>query len=465
MSKKGSMIVIMEQQRRLNWVPIIAVSAVIMALTISIGSAYAMLSFTGNETPNRFTVVESFNSDLLEPAYTNAALRDNGVTDLTTPLVSDASLVKYYDGVDKVAIPKAAYLQKPGSYYAKNPFVVNTSTNGYEEERDTEEKPDTHAFAGIKVQFQRVHMEGGTSVYKNMTDTEVETLLKYYYIGALATTTTTTTGTNEDGDPVTTTTTTTETTKDTKAGFGDGTNSSLGVGWYQLLGGQYGATTAGKSSGGAMYFVNKKRLTSLAATVYRETPEGQTRDTISATPGTLSETATSDTWGYDVSATSPYATTPLFGTVRYIDTVTPNQIRDLKNMLDPIDEDTGKRTVSDAGGTPGWRMIMSSAVMSSTSDEDVATLMGGASSTTPASGTEWFNGFKTILDNNLNYEDDEGNTHEYRPTTSTGVRVTSNLGKYIKVGAVDATTGVTTSVTLNGGEGVPEATSISGDED
>ena len=93
MSKKGSMIVIMEQQRRLNWVPIIAVSAVIMALTISIGSAYAMLSFTGNETPNRFTVVESFNSDLLEPAYTNAALRDNGVADLTTPLVSDASLV------------------------------------------------------------------------------------------------------------------------------------------------------------------------------------------------------------------------------------------------------------------------------------------------------------------------------------------------------------------------------------
>ena len=430
--------------------------AIGLGLVGAISTTYAFLTYSGNQVPNRFTVSEMMTCDMLEPAWTNAALTDNGVSDLSNPTITDATKVKYYDTAEKKAVPEASQLQVPGTYYAKNPFVVNTSTNASDPNRDTNEKHEDRGFAGLKVQFQKVSADGE---YVNMTQDDVKALLACYYIGSKNTTA----NSNEE-------TPATETTSSTKAGFGNGSSSDanssvLGNNWYQLIDNGtsiYGTTNKGESnSDGVMYFVNNKRLDSLAKarTTSETTTEvddgngGKTTQT-STTIHDFVEDPTSATWGYSVTGENVtgtdycYATTPLFQTVRYVDGATKTQMQALRDVLDPLGGTDGKtRTVTNAGYIPSWRMVISSGIIQAESATD--TVLDGSGNL--KTDSVWFTNFKTVLDASAGTS---GTTAEKdgKPTTSTGVRVSSKLGAYI--------TKTDDGATITGGTGVPEPTDI-----
>lgn len=376
--------------------------ALLLVAMLGVASTFAFLTYTGNATPNRFTVDEFLSADLLEPQWTNAALSDNGVSeDATSETEIDSTKVLYY-GVDGIAVPKASTLQTPGSYVAKNPFVMNTSV-----------RPGGYGFAGIKVQFKKVNAEGK---YVNMTGDEVKALLSCYYIGNLATSTDNTT---------------TATTAETKPGFADGTNSQLGTGWHQLLGStedgtvNYGATTAGTASAtGAMYFINASRLKAY-----------------SWDHDEVKEDAESDTWGYATDNT--YATTPLFQTIRYSDEATQTAINALRKALDPED------AVTKAGYVPGWKMVVSCGLVQSNDEKDVSTILNSDGSV--SNSTIFFKSLKNVMDANKDVNLKDGVSMATKPTTASGIREGSKLGSYITHNS-DGT------ASLTEGKGVAEPT-------
>ncbi len=179
------------------------VLAIAFVAILGIGGTFAYLTWTTNQTPNRFTTDPTVTADVVEPAWTNA--------------IDSTGTYKASDGT---AVPKAADNMLPGTEVAKNPFVVNTSNNGSEE------------FAAIKLQFQKwqVTSEGATTgSYVNMSDADVATLLKNYaFLQA--------------------------------AGSADSTAGlTLGTGWTQITDKNYfdgtNAGTAGSANtSGAMYF-------------------------------------------------------------------------------------------------------------------------------------------------------------------------------------------------------------------
>ena len=213
-------IVIEQKEDKKRRGTIAIVLAIAFVLILGVGGTYAYLTYTANQTPNRFTVDPNITADVLEPAWTNAAAETGHGT-----------------ASDSTAIPAAADNMLPGSVVTKNPFVVNTSKNGSDE------------YAGLKVQFQKWN---GTA-YVNMSGTEVATLLSCY---AFATDTTD---------------------EDTAAGF-----TNLGDGWTQIVDaaadGTYGVTTEGTAnSTGAMYFYNTSKIAAeTAAEVDAETTTGDT---------------------------------------------------------------------------------------------------------------------------------------------------------------------------------------------
>lgn len=401
MSKSDEVVVIDQQGGHSSKAGFAIFIAIALFFTLGVGSTFALLSYAGNQTPNRFTVAQELTCDLLEPQFTNAALADNGASSSSTTV--SAEDVQYV-GADGIAIPKYAARSVPGTYYAKNPFVVNTAYTSNSDDAGS------NGFAGIKVQFQKVDSSGD---YVNMTnDDDVAKLLACYYIGNEAVTT----GTDEEGQTIVST----NTDANTLAGFGDGTNSKLGTNWYQLLNGSYGATTAGKTSNGAMYFIYGKRLANL--------------ETLSTQ---VTENASSDTWGYDATADSTYATTPLFVQVRFIDSATNAQIDEMRKVLDPNKE------VSTAGYTPGWRMLISCGIIQSDKASDAV-----VSGSTVLTDTIWYTNFKNVLDAK---QEADSSQHENRVTFATGMRYGSTLGKYIKKTS-------DTSASVITGTGVPEAT-------
>ena len=440
MSDPTSTVVIDQQNTHRLRAGKVIMFAIALLLVGGVLSTFAFLTYQGNRTPNRFTVNEHLTCDMLEPAWTNAALTDNGITDLANPQITDATAAKYFS-VDGVGVPKASLLQVPGTYYAKNPFVVNTSTSASASDRDRQDKTEDRGFAGLKVQFQKVNSEGA---YVNMTGDEVKKLLACFYIGSKETTTAT------DG------TVTTQTTGDTKAGFGNGTDdngSYLGNDWYQLTGSNgsvnYGTTTKGEAnSAGAMYFVNNKRLDSLVET--RTTEETTTETGTQTVIKDFQEDPTSATWGYSVTGENVsgtdycYATTPLFQTVRYVDGATKDQMDALRDVLDPKN-DAGKRTISEVAELqPGWRMVISSGMIQAENATDSVV----DSSKNVKTDSVWFTNFKTVLDATSGVNGERAS----KPVAATGVRNESTLGSYL--------TKTTEGATLNAGTGVPEPTNI-----
>lgn len=198
-----------EESKKRTWVAVVL--AVAFVAILGIGGTFAYLTWTTNQTPNRFTTDPTITADLLEPAWTNAAKdSDHGTAS---------------DGTD---IPAKADNMLPSSVVAKNPFVVNTSNNGAD------------IYAGMKLQFQKWvadDTDKAKGSYQNMTKDEVATLLTCY-------------GFLQD-----------EGTINSEAGINT-LNNKLGSNWTQVTTAMSGASTYGAdnegeaNSDGAMYFYN-----------------------------------------------------------------------------------------------------------------------------------------------------------------------------------------------------------------
>ncbi len=368
MANTDPMIVIEQKDEKKKRGALALILAIAFIAILAIGGTFAYLTYTANQTPNRFTTGE-LTADVLEPAWSNKALSDNLDTDGTTVKVQ-------YKSSDNVAIPKEAYAMLLGSVTSKNPFVVNTSKS-----------ENARGFGALKVQFQKWKKEatGDTDgSWENMSKAEVASLLECYYIGASTSDNT------------------------TAAGF-----QNLGTGWTQYLSSHdtdFGADTAGTTdANGQMYFVNSTRLYSMADTTNGEKPDEA-----------LDATKASSTWGFTAD-NSKSSTTPLFSYVRFIDTAASDKIEALMNILDPED------TVLNTGVTftPGWRMVISGACMQTTTD----VVSGQATSDPTAADSIWATSFKNLLDVNSGSVNRTGSE---KPQKASGVREGSTLGAYIK---------------------------------
>ena len=198
MNKPNEMVVIDQQSPHRMRGGLAIMAAIAILLIFSVGTTYAMLAWAGNQTPNRFTMKEHITCDLLEPAWTNAALTDYGVSaDATSDSTVASDVTVYYAGEGgNIAIPKAASYQAPGSYYKKNPFIINTSTLNGDDGSSTKKGSEGYGYVAMKVQFQQMTEDGK---YDKMSKEGVDQLLKCYYIGNIETTTT-----NVEGKEVTT---------------------------------------------------------------------------------------------------------------------------------------------------------------------------------------------------------------------------------------------------------------------
>ena len=166
-----------EEKKRGALPVLIAIAFVAM---LGIGSTFAYMTWTGNQTPNRFTADNGLEVDLVEPSWTNAV--NTQAIKKWPNVASDGSTV----------IPAAANDFKTyNSFVAKDPYVVNTSTVGNE---GTKGAP---AYVGIRLTFQKwvcVENKGGikdqhkeNGYYTTMSQEEVEALLNAYAFSQEAT--------------------------------------------------------------------------------------------------------------------------------------------------------------------------------------------------------------------------------------------------------------------------------------
>ena len=297
MENENPVVVIDQENDRKKRSGLAIVLAVAFVAMLGIGTTFAYLTWTTNQTPNRMTTDPKITADLLEPTWTEAAkASDKGTAS---------------DGKD---IPKNADNMLPGTEVNKNPFIVNTSTNGSDE------------YCGIKIQFQKwtVTSDGADKTDKtagswaNMNADEVAKVLKCYgFLQAAGS-------------------------KASVAGFNDGTNNNVDDTWVQITGSDYGVTTRGTAnSNGAMYFYNTTKITALASSWVA-----------------ASESASDGHY----SIPEANRTKDLFTQIRFIDTATQTDINNLNAILSP----TGK-TPAD----PGWRIVVSGAAVQATSDSSV----------------------------------------------------------------------------------------------
>ena len=510
---EDSVIVIDRQEERKKRGALAVILAIAFIALLGIGSTFAYLTWTANQTPNRETMGE-LTADLIEPTYTNAAITDNGGTIDTKGATSGITVAsaQYYASDGKL-IPQNAANMIPSSEYAKNPFVVNTS-----------KAADAYGFAGLKVQFQKWNKttdgdKGGTWV--DMTDTDVSKLLAVYSISSNPNSTTA--GFIIDhaaykwaNNKVNTTT----------ANVNSGDAGTTANKWIQMTGKSndnntdYGATAAGTAnSTGAMYFVNFGRLVSIEnakasdqvstsvsspnfTTETTETRLAVTKNT-STNALSLTETSSTPTWGYqadDLTDTVKFtadsgdaktgkfeknenydpsstdvkeissSTSPLFQYVRYLDNSSQTDIDALMNVLDPV------AVTLNTGNTftPGWRMVISAAIIQSTSAADVTGKATGktdvaqplikaidesSGAVTLNNASTWFTQFKGVLDNvgegTVSSSDTSKNvdrTKGQKPQAATGFRETSTFGEWWTTDGTD--------VTHYKGDGVPESTNI-----
>lgn len=446
MNEESVIVIDREEERKKRGALAVILALVFIAL-LGVGSTFAYLTWTANQTPNRETM-GSLTADMLEPAYSNTAITDNGGT-VGTKMTYSADKVKYVASDGKL-IPKGASNMIPSSEYMQNPFVVNTSKS-----------ENAYGFAGLKIQFQKwqktANGDKATNTndanWVNMTGDEVSHLLAVYSISSDANSATAgftiAKASNKwKSDAVNTTT------EATKAGTDAGATANK---WVQLTGTTYGATTVGTASTtGAMYFVNYGRLTSM----------NNSSATDNAIAKALANTEKTNmgktTWGYkadDVDNAS--STSPLFQYVRLIDTASQENIDTLMKDLDPSTVTvTGTNTF-----TPAWRMVVSAAIIQSTSVNDLSGSNNTAiakvdqplfKSTTYNSAnlnqsSTWYTQFKTVLDKSGGTTDVNRN-EKTKPLKATGVREASTLGEYYTLSG--------TTLTQVPGTGVSEPTSI-----
>ena len=345
--------------------------AVILALAVvvilGIGTTFAFLAYTGNQTPNRFTTDAGISCDLLEPAWT-AAVNDAKTDDNGWPSVAS-------DG--KTIIPTAANNTQASSnnhsVIAKDPFVVNTSTVGNEKGGE-----GVNEYVGIRLTFQKWvadgNVEGSTSKhteegkYVTMTGDEVKKLLSVYAF------------TTEDSYSST-----------TKAGF------NLGKGWVQCeadgsipdsgsfsYSGNYTYNEDGSAvqscDEGTAYFVYTNAIRPLGQFTQDTNPEGTDTEGNANYDSNIAKAVTAD----DYAAADPNptdnddlttTTTNLFNNVIHVAEKDSNEYKDLVDVLyKGSTEVTNFRPAITKNGTqdPGWRVLVSTAAIDATTSDVTA---------------------------------------------------------------------------------------------
>ncbi len=348
--------------------------AIILAIAfvaiLAIGGTFAYLTYTANQTPNRFTTDPNITADVLEPMWTNAI---------------DTTASNTYKASDGTAVPEKADNMMPGDEVAKNPFVVNTSKNGSDE------------YVALKLQFQKYVQPGESASttadgYVNMTSAEVDALFAVYAFGgtesaATGSSTTNAGWTTPDGW------TQIVYADDTAAGTTDGTSTGV---------------TAGKAnSEGSMYFYYDTKI-SAETTAQAQAEKASTTTTSADGDVTKAE----NYWNID----SSVRTSPLFTFVRYANGATQDKINALNNVLKG-----GKgKSAGDTGSAnyttdPGWRVVISGAAIQATADNTAA-----SHATTNATEK-----YTTLLDAN---KTTDGSSTDSKPTAASGVRTSSSLG-------------------------------------
>ena len=405
-------IVVEQKQEKKRRGALAILLAIAFCAILAIGSTFAYLTWTANQTPNRVTTGE-LTADLLEPAYTTQAVSDNTDADGNVNATT-GTLFKAGDGV---AIPANAYSVVPGSQFQKNPFVVNTS-----------KATTAKGYAGIKLEFQKwvaTDTSGNDKgKWTTMSQEEVNKIMKIYNIGKTqVSTTATSTATVESGGTLAT------------AGF-----HLLGDGWQQLeptmssddtpaVTGYTGVLSTAPTSDAdttnvitatpEMYFINTNALTSM----------GELKHNNASDVADFDNNAETTNWGYTLD-NSKGATTALFNYVTCIPSASQTDITAVNDIL------KYSQTAALASGktfTPGWRIVCSGAIL-----QDIIN-PSDSSSTTEATATAAKNynlDMKAKLDavSSTNGNTDTDDKKYVKPSSATGTRenLAGNFSQYLK---------------------------------
>ena len=335
MEDQTPVIVIEQQDEKRRRGGLVWLLALAFVAVLAVGGTFAYLTYTTNQASNRITTDPVITADLVEPAWSKAANEDNTGT------------TKYTDSSDGYYIPKAASNMIPSSVVAKDPKVVNTSTNY------------ARVYAGIKAQFQ---VWNGTA-YTNMSAKQVADTLAIYGLSTASDTTT--------------------------PGF------TLGDNWTQIT--DYGTETPASvedadkatakftvDANGAMYFYNSEAL------------DAMTTDAV----------VTGDDWGAAAASqvgvnNKSVSTSNLFSHIRFLDAATQGQI-DQFNVSVLASKSQAKKDKTSTGTVdkPGWRILLTGGVIQCTVDGsgNVTNQAATYASNTATAGITW----KSVLDGTVN---------------------------------------------------------------
>ena len=245
MEQNTTSVVIEQQGENKKRGALAVILAVAFVAMLGIGSTFAYMQWTGNQTPNRFTVDKGLTADVVEPAWTTALSKStagypNVASDGTTNIPEDANNFGGVAAADATAVTKVA----------KDPYVVNTSMVG------NESTAGSDAYVGIRLTFQKWVAESVTGYgdehretgkYVTMTQDEVDQFFKCYTL-------------NKDGA--------TSTYADADKGKSYG--YTIGDGWTQYVEG-----TAKSQISPQMYFVYNQALKSVGSEITGNYPEAQ----------------------------------------------------------------------------------------------------------------------------------------------------------------------------------------------
>jgi hypothetical protein len=311
MEQNTTSVVIEQQGENKKRGALAVILAVAFVAMLGIGSTFAYMTWTGNQTPNRFTVDKGLTADVVEPAWTDAlagtvAGYPNVASDGDTTIPADANNFNGVDNVTKIS---------------KDPYVVNTSMVGNEKDQK-----GSNAYVGIRLTFQKwvaSSIEGvgkdhkETGKYVTMSTDEVKAFFTCYMLNTSGTETA---ATDTDGNII-------------EQSYG----ISLGDGWAQYADGTKTSTISP-----TMYFVYNKGITSVGEEITGDYPAAQT-----------------------TAAADKSTTTNLFNYVQLM-----NSGDALDTFIGLLKSDSGEDV--NATSDPGFRILVDTAAVGCGTDTSVA---------------------------------------------------------------------------------------------
>ena len=273
MNEENSVIVIDQQEQHKKKGALAVILAIAFVAILGIGGTFAYLTYSTNQTVNRFTTVPAnLTADLLEPAWSNA--------------IDTSATNKKYASDGTTQIPVNAAEMVAGSEVAKNPFVVNTSYVG-----DGKQKA-SDAYCAIKLTFQKWSQTSSDAEgsWADMTADDLTKLMAVYSLQG-----------NDPADA------------DAKTGY------NVNKTWTNFSNAAYDAEAdTGADAANVKYYYYTGKLIAMW--------EGE-----NSTNKPIAESKTSTTWGYTLG--SGPASTSLFDKIVYNKDATNDQISALNTVL------------------------------------------------------------------------------------------------------------------------------------